>query len=336
MIFFVFLFGLKLDAQCTRAWKILGSPVKDDIHDVFFLNDEIGWAYTYGTGIILKTVDGGENWQIIARLDPVYFEQIHFLDARIGWICGEQGKVLKSEDGGKTWLDRSLILPDSNALLYSQWFFSPDIGLVGGTLRYQGGTTEFCLFKTNDGGLSWLKMRNNPQVHLTQIVFVNARVGYAAGGNRIFETRDAGESWYQVSESQLSNKREGFRGLYFLNENVGYAVGASGEVVSTRDGGNNWEEKKITANRLRSVVFVSDSEGYIVGDQNNEEGVLYETKNGGKTWKAIQCEYPDLHRIIKSNNYIWAVGKEGTILRKKSEARFSPLEVLNKYHLIIS
>ena len=104
------------------------------------------------------------------------------------------------------------------------------------------------------------------------------------------------------------------------------------QVVSTRDGGNSWEEKKNTSNKLRSVVFVSDSERSIAGDQIREPGVQYETKNGGKTRKVIPRDYPDLHRIIKGDNYIWAVGKNGTILRKKIEDRYSPSNVLNNLH----
>jgi len=317
LIFFLFFYGLIFDAECGQAWQILDSPVKDGLHDVFFLDDNIGWAYTYGTGMIIKTVDGGKNWEVIARLDPIYIEQIQFLDPRNGWICGEQGKVLKTENGGKTWLDRSVILPDSKILLYSQWFFSPDIGMVAGTIQDQQGASEYCLFKTTDGGKTWIKLNKNPQVHLTQIVFVGERLGYACGGNRIYKTQDTGETWIQVYTNQSDNSKEGFRGLYFLNGHVGFATTASGDVISTRNGGENWEKKKITSNRLRSVVFVNDSDGYIGGDKNNEEGVLYETKDGGKTWKAIQCDHPDLHRIKKSDNYIWVVGKEGTILRKK-------------------
>jgi photosystem II stability/assembly factor-like uncharacterized protein len=317
LIFFLLFHGLILKAESEYNWQLLDSPVKDGLHDVFFLDDDLGWAYTYGTGKILKTVNGGKNWEIITKLDPIYFEQIQFLDARNGWICGEQGKVLKTEDGGKTWLDRSVIFLDSAVLLYSQWFFSPDVGMVAGTIRNQKETKEYCLFKTTNGGKTWKKLDKNPQVHLTQIVFVDNRLGYACGGNCIYRTHDAGENWHQVFTYQSENSREGFRSMYFINEHVGFATSASGEVVSTWNGGNRWDARKITTNRLRSVVFVSDFEGYIVGDINMRGGVIYETKDGGKTWEVILSDYPDLHRIKKSDNYIWAVGKKGTILRKK-------------------
>ena len=100
LIVSLFFTGLVHYVYGVEAWQKLASPVRDDIHDVFFLDDRIGWAYTYGTGIIIRTVDGGRNWETVARLDTIYFEQIQFLDTHNGWICGKWWEIPLIPDCG--------------------------------------------------------------------------------------------------------------------------------------------------------------------------------------------------------------------------------------------
>ena len=54
-------------------WEIQNSGVNNYIEDIYFLDDSLGWAVTFGLeGInfdirskILKTTNGGINWEII-------------------------------------------------------------------------------------------------------------------------------------------------------------------------------------------------------------------------------------------------------------------------------
>jgi len=311
VLFYLTLFPLMSFSQLRLETVV--SPVNDGLHDVYFLNDSMGWAYTYGTGIIIKTKDCGITWEICAQLDSIYFEQIQFLDQDNGWICGENGKILKTENGGFSWEDCSYKQHDGLVLFYAMHFFSSHEGFVGGMI-IKNKEREYLLLKTTDGGKSWEPIKNNPQSMLYNILYIDDSTGFASGDREIFKTTNRGGDWEVIYEDTIGSVKQ-IRGLYFLSKKTGWACSFSGKILKTIDGGKSWDVESLTTNRLRSITFVNETLGYIVGDKNNEPtSSLYITNDSGKSWEAIGEELPDLHRITHRNNNIWAVGKEGCII----------------------
>jgi len=68
---------------------------------------------------------------------------------------------------------------------------------------------------------------------------------------------------------------------------------------------------------LRSITFIENKVGFAVGDNNNEDGSLFYSYNGGISWKQYSSKLPDLHRIKHLDTDIWAVGKQGVIVHIK-------------------
>jgi hypothetical protein len=68
-------------------------------------------------------------------------------------------------------------------------------------------------------------------------------------------------------------------GVSFPSSNVGYCVGDMGTVMKTVDGGATWSRIASSYFPLEAVLFWSDFEGVVVG----ENGV-YSTHNGGASW----------------------------------------------------
>ena len=72
--------------------------------------------------------------------------------------------------------------------------------------------------------------------------------------------------------------------VYFTDINTGYAVGDSGTVIKTIDGGTNWFiQVSGTNRRLNSVKLIDNNIGIIVGDT----GTILKTSNGGINWNLI-------------------------------------------------
>jgi len=86
--------------------------------------DWIGsWQPARGRGALLKTNDGGESWFIVADDLPARLTAVHFKDG-YGWAIGENGLVLRTEDGS-TWVDQSSGKTYPHAFKLSQNYPNP-------------------------------------------------------------------------------------------------------------------------------------------------------------------------------------------------------------------
>lgn len=341
----LFIFSIILSnlAWAQPDWQKQVSPTNDHLHDVFFLDDSLGWAYSYGTGLILNTTNGGDSWEIQSQLDSLFFEQIQFVDENNGWLSGERGFVYKSSDGGKSWGDVSPPVSERilegfdwqakekpqgwYVLLYAQHFFDADEGFVAGGKFQPSAENAWqkmqpIFLATKDGGRNWEEVEQAPRAFLNQTTFLNDSLGYAVGSGKIFQTPNKGKSWKTVFENGSSDIGQ-LRGLFFLSQQNGYAVSFSGKFLMTTDAAKNWETIAISENRLRGVVFIDEKNGFAVGDANKVAGTLFQTTDGGASWQQSATEYPDLHRIKLSPTKIWIVGKDGTILKREKYAEKS-------------
>lgn len=74
-----------------------------------FVNETIGYGAIYsstsGSSKIVKTSDGGRNWEtiVIDAENNRELEGIGFIDANIGWAGGYGNGVYETTDGGRTW-----------------------------------------------------------------------------------------------------------------------------------------------------------------------------------------------------------------------------------------
>jgi photosystem II stability/assembly factor-like uncharacterized protein/tetratricopeptide (TPR) repeat protein len=92
--------------------------------------------------------------------------------------------------------------------------------------------------------------------------------------------------------------------LFFINVNVGWAVGDRGTIWHTEDGGTTWILQKTPVScTLRSVYFLDASFGFAVGGyyfpfSSQGCGVVLSTHDGGKNWSICQTpNLPVLHRV---------------------------------------
>lgn len=68
----------------------------------FFLNKMNGYALS--GNLIQYTNDGGKTWIMQPNSDPNYLNNIFFVDSLNGWIAGEHGVVLHTDNGGKSFV----------------------------------------------------------------------------------------------------------------------------------------------------------------------------------------------------------------------------------------
>jgi photosystem II stability/assembly factor-like uncharacterized protein len=281
-----------------------------------------------GNITILNTNSGGRLWSTQLPLPgnadnfAKLYRATSFVNPANGFIAGEVGRILKTTDGGKTWTQP---MQSRNQFLdwYDVSFANDSTGWVVGGSPFRitgGGTTTFgsdpLISKTSDGGRTWT-IQNLPRTAardtLQSVDAVNPNIAFAVGNQgSIYATSDGGTTWTR----QTSPTRSNLYGVFFLNENLGWAVGGTSEsavIVQTSDGGATWRRQLAPADAaLRSVAFVDAQRGYAVGIG----GTVLATRNGGTTWEAQESRTTtDLYDVAFASPVRgYAVGNGGTIL----------------------
>jgi photosystem II stability/assembly factor-like uncharacterized protein len=109
--------------------------------------------------------------------------------------------------------------------------------------------------------------------------------------------------------------------IHFIDANTGTAVGNSGTIIRTTNGGSNWNTQPIgTINVLYNVKFTDANNGTVVGDF----GTILKTTNGGINWifKSSGTNN-DLNGVFFTDaNTATIVGVGGTILRTTTGGQF--------------
>ena len=168
----------------------------------------------------LRTGSSANFWQILFVKDDLL-------------AFGQGGLILHSPDGGATWQQRSSGI---SKVLTSACFPSVKTGYAV--------SPEGVVIKSIDKGASWARLSYGGGDALIVIFFPTEATGFIGTDNgKLLKTTDGGDTWQTVYQ----NSDHFFRGLYFINELDGFAIGGGGNasngygiLLKTVDGGENW------------------------------------------------------------------------------------------------
>lgn len=155
-----------------QTWTSIPYPFDGIVIDMFFLDPRLAWA-SVKSGGFYKTADGGLTWErseITIYGDRV-FESIFFADPNTGWVTSRSGRMAKSTDGGRTW--EKLFKIKEEFHVREVFFTDKNHGWAVGD---QGA-----ILYTTDGGDKWASIAGPGREDLTELTFVNDRLGWAAG-----------------------------------------------------------------------------------------------------------------------------------------------------------
>lgn len=300
------------------SWQAVANLQDARVERLKFVNQTTGWAIAQATTStaaneqsystrILHTNDGGQNWDVQweDKLNPsanVNFTlgNLWFPNASQGYAL-LNGKLLATQDGGKQWTP---ILDVADFTPQHMSFVNRDMGWVLGTTK-----AKLVVLYTGDGGKHWQQQfaqdypSGDIRIGSIDINFVNETTGWflttdlATMQGNLYYTADAGREWQKIN--QIGSARPSPTQLRFLTPTLGWiplAVCAgpiSGGLLSTKDGGKTFtkvgSDQQLSSARV--VDFISDQQGWAIGETPNQGDYLIRTSDGGQSWTQT---YPKL------------------------------------------
>jgi photosystem II stability/assembly factor-like uncharacterized protein len=251
------------------SWNIQNSNVASFVTDIFFLNENFGWAITvkdqspFNT-VILKTTNGGNEWITEDFYDMnAFMTTIFFLDSLNGFIGGSY--ISKTTNGGSTWekatIDSSMF---STRPIFKFRFYNKNFGYACGGATDQAGV----IWRTTNGGLNWSAQGLGPDEIFDLFIIDSLNAISLSGDPEEFyptgniKTTNAGETWtYEALPFYSLSFAIDFR-------TASEAWSASGyKFLWTSDSGLTWNEQGTPQGAvIYGLQFTDKRTGYAVGE----------------------------------------------------------------------
>ncbi len=214
-------------AQVGR-WQQMTLPGQTPyLHDIDMLDNDFGIAVGKSdinaamgkdySGILL-TLDGGVNWIPIPGDVPVFnpalpdytvWRSVSIVDERTAFIAGDSAMVYRTDDGGWTWREQTIIYDTlrfaSRPTIHDIYFINARIGIaVGGdNLSQLPIEPHFVqIYATDNGGKNWLDKSPSPgsinnNYGALRAVHYSSGTWYAAGEFGLV-LKNSGSGWQDI------------------------------------------------------------------------------------------------------------------------------------------
>lgn len=306
--FSILVIGLSSASIHAQNWEQLSIPKSPSRYDdVFFLNENLGWAADGAGSAVYKTTDGGLNWTESTYNNDEYLRNIEFLNENIGFLGALSPDFYRTTDGGNTW--NVINIPGVEAIC--------GLDAVGESTVYGCGAyfEPAYVIKSTDSGQTW-EFRDMSQyaTSLVEVLFSDEQTGYAAGGNDkggvILKTTNGGQSWTEIYNTGIPGEQVWKLQILFSNSNVMFAsVNAfdplPGKLLKSIDGGETWISKDVQDPFIQGVGFITKNHGWMGG---HNSGFL-ETLDGGESWNDTNFGW-SLNRFqVFDENLVYCSGR---------------------------
>lgn len=318
----------------SQGWQWINPyPTGQNLNDVFFANECIGW-FVGENGTIFKTLSGGKQWFSQFSLPNYDLNAVFAIDDQNVWAVGDaiahsseapfftySFKILHSANGGEQWevildgVDWASDTSDFNG------YELRDIHFANTTHGWAAGDSGLVV-KSTDGGQNWQLVDPPTGYDIGTIQFVNESVGYLCGGELhfkdlpypldstyshgvILKTVDSGQSWQTLFADTVMIHQ-----IHFINAQTGWAVGTAAwmkppffssvradYIFKTTDGGQSWQQGlyngSIEMPSLSRIYFANKQLGFALGFN----GEVLRSTDGGNTWQNISVVQRSVHHF---------------------------------------
>jgi photosystem II stability/assembly factor-like uncharacterized protein len=260
------------------TWSVESSGVDTDLRAVWITSG--GTAVAVGmSATVIHSTNGGMTWSpadIPAFLDTEHMNGVSMWDDQRGVAVGYgelggDGTILVTDDGGATWTARNREIDDGGfSAFFAVWAEGDSLACIG--------AREGRVVRSDDGGETWITLDSGSIWAVESMHFVDETHGWACTHQRdILRTSDGGLTWDVITGPQNH-----IDDIQFGSADVGIAVGTTGSVLGSTDGGETWMLQHAgltTWSHARAVWMTSPTDAVVVG---TETDILY-TRSAGWT-----------------------------------------------------
>jgi len=258
------------------------------------------------TGLTAAQTSPWQPVPIDTRSNPL---DVAFTNDRHGFLVGSNRLILETNDGGASWAERALDLPEEENFRLISIDFTGDEGWIAG----QPGL----LLHSTDGGQNWSRLFLDTKLPGEPYLITAEGKGgaeLATNVGAVYTTNDGGNSW----QAKVSDAAGAVRELR-RNANGRYvSVSSLGNFFSTWDPGQDtWQvHQRVSSQRLQSMGFQPDGHLWMVarGAQIRFNNDPANPEDWSKPIIPITNGYGYLDMAWDPRGDIWAGGGSGTLL----------------------
>jgi len=264
-----------------------------------------------------KTTNGGTSYtsgNCYADTNTYVLANLEGIDGNTAWVSSylkasqDRGGVHKTTDGGANWvnmLTAPMFSVAGGSFVNLVSFLTPSIGIVQGDPITIGGSLEFEIYKTTDGGANWAAIPGanipNPLGGEFGLVNIYTKQGtsnywFGTNKNRIFRSTDAGQTWSVAAQmTSTMGAVLGVNDIAFTDANNGVAAvyfGPTGQgtlsLWNTTNGGATWSvipsvDPNFGKNDMCNIAGTSWFASAGAGAGNN---IVSFSSDNGVTWNS--------------------------------------------------
>lgn len=305
--------GLKI-VHCQTGWFwSYPLPQGNSLSNLQMLDASTGFCLNPDN--MLRTTNGGLNWQLIYPRKNSYNLNMFMIDANTGYLCADSTLILKTTNSGLNWFEFPIIENISHPRIF---FVSQNIGFIlsGTDINYHLGYTK--ILRTSNSGNTWNQVVDDTIHTLFFYSFPSTSVIYLAGRQfvpeygyklAILKTTNSGISWDSIQTNITGQAWS----IFFISEIIGF-ISADNRIYKTTNGGITWILNFTTYSPTRDIHFLDLNYGYLTDGSD-----YYRTSNGGMNWinnYYYQFSNNTFFEIYFNNiSTGLAVGSSGAVIR---------------------
>lgn len=338
------------DGQISSS-SIGAVAVAETNPDIVFIGGgetQLRGSITQGDGVY-KTTDGGKTWRHLGLKETQAISRIRIHPtnpnivyvAALGHVYGdnEERGVFRSKDGGNTW-EKVLYVSDKagaadliidrtnpNVLYATTW------QVYRKAWKMWGGGPDSKLFKSLDGGDTWVELTKNPGMPDGPIGKIGVTVSPAdpnrvwaiveANEGGVFRSDDAGWTWERVnSERKLRQRAFYYSRIYADPFDRDVVYGLNTGFYKSTDGGKTFDTRIQTPHGDNHDLWIDPNDPLRMVNSNDGGGTV--SVNGGATWTDLDFPTAQFYHVMTTSDVPYHVAgaqQDNSTLAMPSQGR---------------